>query len=213
MSFQPPRPSPVLASVLAAGGIILTAASCSHLTPLGPDPAATPPHPVAGPPVAVPAGPPVPVPLQHHLGSPIILQVMRGEPAAPAGGCAAGSVAVSVPQGAAPMGCYRPVGTPVMITSAAVSTVFGTSAQAPPGQRPPPAQFGFTVTVPAADAAAVTALITRAYHSRDALGISAAGKLWQAPQVLQPFPGQQLQIAVLSKNQALQLYRILIPPS
>jgi hypothetical protein len=41
MSFQRPRPSPVLASVLATAGIMLTAASCSHVTPLGPDSAAT----------------------------------------------------------------------------------------------------------------------------------------------------------------------------
>ncbi len=34
-----PRLLPVLASVLAAG-VMLTAASCSHVTPLGPDPAA-----------------------------------------------------------------------------------------------------------------------------------------------------------------------------
>ncbi len=206
MSFQPPRPSPVLASVLAAAGLMLTAASCaSHLTPLGPDPA---------PPVASAASHAVesamPVPPLRPLGSPIILQVMRGEPATQAGGCPAGSVAVSVPRGAAPMGCYRPVGTPVTITSAGVSSVSGDGPPPPPGQ---PAQYGFTVVVPAGDAAAVTALITQAHDSRDALGVSAAGKLWQAPQVLTPFPGQQFQIAVLSRNQALQLYRILVPTS
>jgi hypothetical protein len=108
------------------------------------------------------------------------------------------------------MGCYRPVGMPVTITSAAVTPVSGDGPPPPPGQ---PAQYGFTVAVPAGDVAAVTALITQAHDSRDALGVSAAGKLWQAPQVLQPFPGQQLQIGVLSRNQALQLYRILVPPS
>jgi hypothetical protein len=200
----PPRTSSVLASVLAAAGIMLTAASCSHVTPLGPDSAATPPHPVAGPVMSAP------VPLQRHLGAPITLQVMRSEAATPAGGCPAGSVGVSVPRGAAPIGCYRPVGEPVTITSARVSTVTGDGPPPPPGQ---PAQYGFTVVVPAADVAAVTALITQAHDSRDALGVSAAGKLWEAPQVLQPFPGQQLQIAVLSENQALQLYRILVPPS
>jgi hypothetical protein len=45
MPFQPsPRLSSVLASVLAAG-VMLTVAGCSHLTPLGPDPAATMPQP------------------------------------------------------------------------------------------------------------------------------------------------------------------------
>ncbi len=69
------------------------------------------------------------------------------------------------------------------------------------------------VAVPAAKAAAVTALITQAYDSRDALGVTVAGKLWEAPQVAGPFPGQQLGIALLSRNQALQLYRILVPRS
>jgi hypothetical protein len=206
MSFQPPRPSSVLASVVATAGIMLTAAGCSHLTPLGPDGTPAPPH-------AAPASP-VPIPLPRHLGSPIILQVMRGVPATSAGGCPAGSVAVSVPPGAAPTGCYRPVGTPVKITSAGVSPVAVLpQPPPPPGRSLGPAQYGFTVFVPAADVAAVTALITQAHDSRDALGVSAAGKLWQAPQVFQPFPGQQLQIAFLNKNQALQLYRILIPPS
>ena len=206
MSSQPPRPSSVLASVLAAAGIMLTAASCSHVTPLGPDPAATrsQTHAVVASPIILP--PP------RHLGSPIILQVMRREPATPAGGCPAGSVAVPVPPGAAPMGCYRPVGTPVTITSAAVSSV-SLLPPPPPGHPAGPAQYGFTVVVPAADVAAVTALITQAYDSRDAFGVSAAGKLWQAPQIAGPFPGQQLQIAFLSKNQALQLYRKLVPPS
>ena len=45
--------------------------SCSHLTPLGPDPAATMPQP-------------------HHLRSPFVLQDMRIQPPAPAGGCPAG---------------------------------------------------------------------------------------------------------------------------
>jgi hypothetical protein len=52
MPFQPPpHPSSVLASTLAAIAIALTVASCSHLTPLGPDPAAT-------------------MPPARHLGSP-----------------------------------------------------------------------------------------------------------------------------------------------
>ena len=34
---RPPRPLPVLASALAAAGLVLAAAGCSHITPLGPD--------------------------------------------------------------------------------------------------------------------------------------------------------------------------------
>jgi hypothetical protein len=67
------------------------------------------------------------------------------------------------------------------------------------------------VAVPAADVAAVTAAIRRAYDSRDALGVSVAGQLWEATQIWGPVPGRQLEIALLSRNQALQLHRILIP--
>lgn len=183
MSFQPPRPSSVLASVLAAAGIMLTAASCSHVPPLGPDPAAT-------------------VPPSRHLGSPIVLQVMRSQPATPAGKCPAGYVALSTPGSAGT--CYHKLGTPVTITSAAISSV---SAH---GQ---PAVYGFMVTVPAANVAVVTEVIKQAYAARGAIAINVAGKTWSAPQVLSPFSGQQFQIALPSKNQALRLYRLLVPPS
>jgi hypothetical protein len=187
-----PRPS-VLASVLAAASALLTLTSCSHLTPLGPVPDRT------------NLSPP------RHLASPIILQVMRSQSPAAQGGCPAGSVAVSVPRGAAALGCYRPVGTPVTLTSAGVSPVFKDRPTPPAGQPAQPTQYGFMVVVPSSDVAAVTALIRQAYDSRNAFGVSVAGKLWQAPQIAAPFPGRQLQIAFLSENQALQLYRILIP--
>jgi hypothetical protein len=194
MPFQPPPRWPsVLASVLAAG-IVLAVASCSHLTPLGPDPAAS-------------------MPAPRHLGSPIVLQVMRSQPPTATGGCAAGSITISVPRGAAPMPCYRPVGTAATITSAAISPVSALPSHAPAGQRAGPTSYGFMVAVPAADVAAVTALIRQAYDSRSALGVSVAGRTWAAPQVIEPFPGRQFEIALLSRNQAFQLYRILVPPS
>jgi hypothetical protein len=65
--------------------------------------------------------------------------------------------------------------------------------------------------VPGADVTAVTAIIRRAYDTGSAVGISVASKLWQAPQVRQPFPGQRLEVAFLSRNQALQLHHILVP--
>jgi hypothetical protein len=186
MPFQPtPRTSSVLAVALAAAGIMLTAASCaSRITPLGPDPAAT------------------TLPPPRQLGSPIVLQVMRSQPATATGGCPAGYVPLSAPGSAGT--CYRKLGTPVTITSAAVSSV---SAH---GQ---PAFYGFMVAMPAADAAAVTAVIKQAYDARGALAVNVAGKTWSAPQVLQPFSGRQFQISLPSKNQALQLQRILVPPS
>ncbi len=208
---RPPRPLPVRASALAAAGVVLAVASCSHITPLGPDSAQLPPP--------------------RHLGSPIIVQVMRVQPSTATGGCPAGWVAVSLPAGGgprtaagavpvgasasppppppAPITCYRPAGTPVTITSAAVSSVL--TYRPPPGQAKEPDLYGFIVAVPGADVAAVTAVIRQAYDTGGAVGISVAGKLWQAPTVRQPFPGQRLQITLLSRNQALQLHRILVP--
>ena len=230
-----PRPLPVLASALAAVGVVLAAASCSQITPLGPDPGQ------------------VAMPPPRHLGSPIIVQVMRVRPPNSTGGCPAGWTAVSLPAGggprvatgAVPVGrphrvvpkgtsaspvppppvaspappppsaalalapCYRPAGTPVMITSAAISSVL--TYRPPPGQPKGPDLYGFIVAVPGADVAAVTAVIRQAHDTGSAVGISVAGKLWQAPMVGRPFPGQRLQITLLSRNQARQLHRILVP--
>ena len=196
MPLQPPPcGTAVLARVLAAAGVALAVASCtSHITPLGPDgqkPTPTTPAPA------------------RHLGSPIILQVMRSRPATAPGKCPAGYVALSTPGYTGT--CYRNLGKPVMITSAAVSTVSMNRSSPPPGQPKGPASYGFTIAVPAADVASVTAAIKRAYDARGALAVNVAGKTWEAPQVDTPFLGQQLQISLPRKNQALQLYRILVP--
>ncbi len=216
---RPPRPLSVLATVLAAAGVVLAATGCSHITPLGPGPA------------------PASLPPAHDLGSPITMQVMRSQPPTPAGRCPAGSVAlfglepnvlragpvVAVPaqpvQGstatpapatppAPPTGvaCYLPVGRPVTITSAAVSSV--TANRNHPG----PASYGFVVAFPTADVPALTALIRQAHDSGDALGMSVAGKLWQAPQPRHTFNALRAeQINLLSRTQAFQLYRLLVP--
>jgi hypothetical protein len=222
-----PSRAPILAIVLAAA-VAGTVAGCSHILPIGPD-----------------AGPSMPPP--RHLGSPIIVQVMRSRSHSPTSGCPAGwlevflapsllphassvhAVQVSGQPGTSgrsepsrttptpapaaappsPLPCYQPVGTPVTITSAAVSTVL--PYPVPRGQPKGPAPYGFTVAVPGANVAAVTALITQAYDAGDALGISVAGRLWEAPQVRSAFSGQRLEIAVFTKNQALKLYRLLIP--
>ena len=76
MPFQLPRPLFVLASVLTAAGVVLAVAGCSHVTPLGPDPA------------------PVSLPPARDLGSPIVMQVMRSQLPTPAGQCPAGSIAL-----------------------------------------------------------------------------------------------------------------------
>jgi hypothetical protein len=220
---RPPRPLSVLASALVAAGLVLAVASCSNVTPLGPDPA------------------PVSLPPAHTLGSPIVMQIMRSQPPTPAGRCPAGTIALfgsdpTVPRTAvarigrslrgskpvstatpppppkatptAGVACYRQVGRRVTITSAAVSSV--TTHPNPPG----PAWYVFSVAFPAADVAALTALIQQAYGSGDALGVSVAGKLWQAPQPRRKFSALRgEQINLLSRTQAFQLYRLLVPSS
>jgi hypothetical protein len=196
MTATPFRPSPrwssVLASVLAAASVVLTVASCSHVTPIGPDGTAT------------PAMPP-----SRHLGSPIVLQVLRHRPPTAAGGCPAGWVMVPAP-GGAPTWCYRPVGGSTTVTSAAVSAV---SLYRPPPPGNGPAQYTFMVNVPAADVGAVATVIKRAYASHDEFGISVGGKTWMALQVLGPTPpsGQHLQILLPTRKLAVQLHRMLVP--
>jgi hypothetical protein len=71
----------------------------------------------------------------------------------------------------------------------------------------------FVVGFPAADVQALTALIRQAYDSGDALGMSVAGKLWQALQPRSTFNALRAeQVNLLSRSQAFQLYRLLIPP-
>jgi hypothetical protein len=190
MPFQPPpRSSSVLVCVLAVAGIVLTVASCSgHLTPLGPAP-----------------------PQPRHLGSPIVLQAMRSRPARPAGGCPAGYVTLFAPGNSHTGLCYRKLGTPATLTSAAVSP--GPVA-APAGKQAPANEAsGLFIAVPVADVAAVTAVIKQAYDSQGAVDISVAGKTWADLEVIKPFSGQQFEIPLPSSNQAQQLYRILVPPS
>jgi len=221
MPCQPPRRQlPFLACALAAACAVLAVAGCSSIAPLGPSPA------------------PVSLPPARDLGSPISMQVMRSQPPTPAGECPAGSIAlvgsepnvpraavgppVTVPQGstgtptptpaatptAPPAGvaCYRPVGAPVTVTSARVSPV--TTSKNEPG----PAWYVFVVAFPAGDVPALTALIRQAYASGDAVGMSVAGKLWQAPQLRRKFIALRAeQINLLGMTQALQLHRLLVP--
>jgi hypothetical protein len=220
MPFQrPPRPLSVLASALAAAGVMLAVAACSNITPVGPDPA------------------PVSLPPARQLGSPIIMQVMRSRPPTAAGRCPAGSVALfgldpNVPRAASvhsqivpgstatpaatpaapparPVGvaCFLRIGRPVTVTSASVSSV--TTSRNQPG----PAWYEFVVAFPAADVASLTALIQQAYDSGDALGMSVAGQLWQAPQPRRKALALRAeQINLLSRHQAFQLYHLLVPP-
>jgi hypothetical protein len=200
----PPLRLPVLASVLAAAGVVLAVASCTgHITPLGPDQAATMPQP-------------------HHLRSPLVLQDMRTQGLVPPpGGCPAGWVTLS----GAPGQCYRKTGTPVTITSAAVSPVFPFRPPPPPGQQAPPVQYGFSITVPAADVPALAAVLPTAPGSpgpptasavtsaTPIPTISVAGRTWVLLGYASPSAGGEFNITLPSRNQALQLQRMLAASS
>ena len=200
MPFRPPPRLPAAAASVLAAGLMLTVASCSHLTPLGPDPAATMPQP-------------------HHLRSPLVLQDVGIQPPAPAGGCPAGYV--MLPGGGSPGTCYGTTGTRVTITSAAVSQVSPFRPPPPPGQQAVPVQYVFWITVPAADAPALTAVTTTvtgpqrpqgpptASAATSALTISVAGRTWGLVGFATQFAGRELEVALPSRNQALQLQRTL----
>jgi hypothetical protein len=197
MPFQfPPRRPPGLASVLAAAGIALTVASCSHITPLGPDTA----------------------PRPSQLRSPIVLEAMRVQNPATPGKCPAGYAEILSPGGPTISGpgpgpvfspCYRALGTPVTFTSAAVSPY---RPRTPAGQSEPSGTSGLLITVPAATSAALTAVTTTAYNAHGAVEISVAGKAWALPMAMAPLTHGQFAIG-LPSSQALQLQRLLIPSS
>jgi len=207
MPYQRPRLPSALASMPAAVGIVLAIASCTgHITPLGPDQAATMPQP-------------------HHLRSPLILQDIRtqglagrvGQP----GGCPAGWVTLS----GGPGQCYRKTGTPVTITSAAVSPVFPFRPPPPPGQQAAPVQYGFSITVPAADVPALAAVLPTAparpgpptasvvTSAIPIPTISVAGRTWILRGYATRFAGREFEVTLPSRNQALQLQRMLAASS
>ena len=182
---MPPRLPSVLASVLAAAGIVLAVASCSNIAPLGPSGPSS---------VAPPAQPPPP------LRSPFILEAVRIQAPTSAGGCPSGSVALS----GGPGQCYGRLGTLVTITSAYVGSVVTGTSHIPPGQ------YGFWVTLPAADMPALHALTTAAYNAQGFLGISVNGQTWLLPRVRAPFTGP-LEMVLPAKDQVLLLHRLLFP--
>jgi hypothetical protein len=225
---RPPRPLSALASALAAAGLVLAVAGCSNITPLRPDPAPVnlPPARDLGSPIIMqvmrsqfptPTGR-CPAGSDDLFGSqPNVPRAVAG-PAKPARSrlihkstttpAATPPPAPAPPAPPAGAACYRPAGRPVTITSAAVSSV--TTDQNQPG----PAWYVLVVAFPTADVPALTALIQQAYDSGDAIGMSVAGKLWQAPQPRHKSSALRAeQINLLSRTQAIQLYRQLVPSS
>ena len=167
----------------ALAAVALTMAGCSHALPVGPTPAR-----------------------QHHLNSAIVLQIVLSQPSTPAGSCTTGSARLpkAAEQFPGSGQCYRRIGKPLTITSAAVTYL------QQPAATQQPANYGLAITVPAADNAALMAITTKAYHSHDPLAIIAAGQTWGVPNVAGPFTGR-FEVPAQNAKQALQLQHTLIP--
>jgi hypothetical protein len=168
---------------IAVAAAALTLAGCSQALPVGPTPAA-----------------------RHHLASAIVLQIVISQPSTPAGSCPTGYARLTKAAEQSPGSglCYRRIGKPLTITSAAV-----TYLQRPAANQQP-ASYGLGITVSGADKAALLAITTKAFHSRDQIAIIAAGKTWAVPNVTVPFTSQ-FEIPARSANQALKLQRTLNP--
>ena len=137
---------------------------------------------------------------RHLCGHRSSWKPCASRPPQSAGACPSGSVALS----GGPGQCYRQLGTPVTITSAYVGSVVTGTSHIPPGQ------YGFWVTLPAADLPALHALTTAAYNAQGFLGISVAGQTWLLPRVRAPFTGP-LEMVLPAKDQVLLLHRLLFP--
>ena len=149
------------------------------------------------------------------------MQAVRVRQPTPAGGCPAGFTKLSTPRQS--LACTSPLGTPVTFTSAAVlpgPTVQPANPQpvSPgPGAQPvsapdgPPSAYGLLIAVPAADRAELTAVTTLAYDAQGAVDVSVAGKSWALPMAMAPLTHSQFTIMLPSKDDVLQLQRILAP--
>jgi hypothetical protein len=190
---------------VAVVGLVLTVAACSQVLPLGPGPA--------------------PAPVTRHLASPIVMEPGLSQPGTPSK-CPAGSVALSGPGAlpAAPVGanpaspvtspsnpvgvCFRRLGKPVKFTSAGVA-LFEQAAGSEPVKHS--ASWGVSVTLPAAEASALTAVTTKLAGTQDQLAIIIAGQTWAMPITLQPLTHGEFVITVQSRSQALRLQSTLLP--
>jgi hypothetical protein len=171
------------AAGIALAAVALTVAGCGQALPLGQATAA-----------------------QQHLASAIVLEIVRSQPASTTGSCPAGSARLpkAAEQFPGSGQCYRRIGKPLTITSAAVTYL------QQPAVNQQPANYGLGITVPAADKAALMAITTKAYQDRDQLATMVAGKTWGAANVENPFTSQ-FEIRAQDAEQALQLQRLLIP--
>jgi hypothetical protein len=197
---------------IALACLALTAAGCSQVLPVGPAPAAT--------------------PAPRHLASAIVMQPGLTQPGAPSIGCPGGSVALSGPgttnvtstgdYTATTTGlCYRQLGKPVTFTSAGVTVYQQPAGNQPAHNLPPcsqpagnqlvkvPATWLVRITLPKAEAAALSAVTTSAFKAKTQIAIIVAGQTWGIPFTNQPLTSGQFDIAAQNQAQALQLQRLL----
>jgi hypothetical protein len=130
-------------AALALTGLVLTVAGCGHVLPLGLSA------------IPVPSRLASAIVLQPALVAPSSRSLPVQGPPSPAT-CPAGYATLPAgdqPPGSA--GCYRKLGTPATFMTAAV-TVF----RQPAGPHGQPAQYVLRITLPAAGAAALTAITT-----------------------------------------------------
>jgi hypothetical protein len=170
-------------AAIALAAVALTCAGCSRVLPLRPEPAAP-----------------------RQLASAIVLQRVLSQPPSPAGNCPAGYATLAAPAANFPGvsdSCYRKVGQPVTFTSAGVNNAYQ------PAANQQPAEYGLAITLPAAEAAELTTITTKAFYSRDSIAVSVAGKTWGVP-LTEALTHGQFEIAVQSKNLDLQLQRTLL---
>ena len=185
----------------ALAGLVLTVAGCSQALPLGPAPA--------------------PAPAPSRLASAIVLQPGLTDPGASVSKCPVGAVALSgpgainaAPSGTSPVSspstptgvCVRLLGKAVTFTSAGVAV-----AEQPAGSQPVqhPASWVVRINLPTAEAAALAAVTTKLARTQDQLAIIIAGQTWGMPVTLEPLTTGEFAIAAESKNQALQIQRLL----
>ncbi len=186
---------------VALAGLVLTVAGCSQALPLGPAP--------------------TPPPAPARLASAIVLQPGVTDPGASVSKCPAGSVALTgpgatngPPGGGGPVSspstptgvCFRTLGKPVTFTTAGVA-VAEQPARSQPVQQP--ASWVVRINLPAAEAAELASVTTRLAGTQDQLAIIIAGQTWAMPVTLQPLTGGEFAFSAESKNQALQVQRLL----
>ena len=196
------RPDRLPARVsVALAGLVLTVAGCGQALPLGPAPA--------------------PLPVPSRLASAIVLQPGLSDPGASVSKCPVGSVALTgpgatnnAPGGTGPVSspstptgvCFQTLGKPITFTTAGV-VVAEQPARNQPVQQP--AAWVVRINLPTAEAAALAAVTTKLAGTQDQLAIIIAGQTWAMPLTMQPLTGGEFACSAESKNQALQVQRLL----